>query len=207
MSAERWTTLPCGINPERLLSYVAEHTRPDVGSHEAGCPYCQAAIVELTQLWDPVTRWASRDVPVPHRFAAAVTNRVRRLLQSPRHAAAATTHGNTSVTSWVLGLIASAATRDTPGVTKITGSPAESRRRPAIRYGADGVDITEIDASDIIVTVGIEVQPVKDLERLADTVRHNIIQAIREQTHINAAEVDISIDDISTNDIENGPHR
>lgn len=196
MSAERWTTLPCGHDPAPLITYVADHTAPPAGSHAATCPYCQAAISELGELWEPVTAWAQRDIRLPERFLATVVARIRRVVQSPHHVASTGTKGTTTVTSWVLGLIASAAIRDTPGVTAITGAGTSTRRRNAIRYGADGVDIAEVGAADIAATLGITARARPDLPLLADTVRHNVIDAIANHTTIRTAEVDITIDNL-----------
>lgn len=193
------TTLPCGNDPSRLITYAADQTAPPTGAHEATCPYCKAAIAEFVELWLPVREWVRRDIPLPQRFVATVMARVRRLVQSPHHAASVSARGTTTVTSWVLGLIASAATTDTPGVTRITGTPTDTHRRAAVRYGADGIDITEVDAVDIAVTLGITSEARPDLAGLADVVRHNVINAIHDHTTIQATEVDISIDDLEFN--------
>jgi uncharacterized alkaline shock family protein YloU len=196
VTGSRWTTLPCGTDPVRLIAYAADGTAPPPGSHEATCPYCQAAIGEFAELWRPLSDWAHREIRLPDHFRATVMNRVRRLVQSPRHVATISARGTTTVTSWVLGLIASAATRDTPGVTAITGTPDETRRRPAIRYGADGVDIHEIDEHDITVNLGLTAALHPDLVGLAESVRRNVIAAIENHTTIRTSEVDISIDDL-----------
>jgi uncharacterized alkaline shock family protein YloU len=196
-----WDTLPCGTDPEPLLDYAAEHAAPAQGTHEATCPYCQAAISELSDLWQPVNQWITRDLATPEHFAATVMHRVRRIVQSPRHAATVGARGITTVTSWVLGLIATAATLDTPGITGITGSPAppqpgRRRRRAQVRYGADGVDIAELGETDIGVTLVVTALPDTNLPELADLVRHNIVTAIIQETGIRAAEVNITIDDL-----------
>ena len=149
--AGRWETLPCGANSERLVEYAADGLRPPAGSHEAGCSYCQAAIGEFAELWRPVREWSTLEVSVPGRFVAAVMWRVRRIAQSPRHAISVSARGATVVTSWVLGLIAATATRDTPGViywwadglTPTGGGPLRrrwSRHRRDRRSGHLGKD-------------------------------------------------------------------
>jgi uncharacterized alkaline shock family protein YloU len=198
MTTIMWDTLPCGTDPETLLAYAADRTAPPPGSHHATCPYCQAAISEFIQLWGPVRQWATSNIALPDRFVATIIHRVRRLVQSPRHAADITARGTTTVTSWVLGLIASDATHTTPGVTQTTTTPTGGDRSGAVRYGADDVDIDEIGALDIAVTLSLTAQPVPNLIDLADTVRHNIITAISRQTHIHTAQVDITIDDLAS---------
>ena len=100
------------------------------------------------------------------------------------------------VTSWVLGLIAATATRDTPGVVAVTGAPTDLHRRAAVRYGADGVDIDEIDEAAISVRTSISAGPVASLPDLADTVRRNVIAAIGDHTQLHVDAVDIDIDDL-----------
>ena len=121
--AARWETLPCGTDPERLVGYAADGTRPPAGSHEARCGYCQAAMGEFAALWRPVRVWSTGEVSVPDRFVATVMARVRRIAQSPRHVISASARGATVVTSWVLGLIAATAIRDTPGVVASAAAP------------------------------------------------------------------------------------
>ncbi len=193
--AGRWERLPCGTDPERLVGYAADGAWPEAGSHEAGCGYCQAAMGQFADLWRPVREWSTREVSVPDRFVAAVMSRVRRMAQSPRHAISASARGATVVTSWVLGLLAAAATRDTPGVVAVTGTPTGPRRRAAVRYGADGVDIDEIDAAAISVRTSISAGPVASLPDLADAVRRNVMAAIGDHTELDVAAVDIDIDD------------
>jgi uncharacterized alkaline shock family protein YloU len=194
--AARWERLPCDTDPERLVGYAADGLRPPAGSHEAGCAFCQAAMGEFAALWRPVREWSTREVSVPDRFVAAVLVRVRRIAQSPRHAISASARGATVVTSWVLGLIAATATRDTPGVVAVTGAPTDLHRRAAVRYGADGVDIEEIDEAAISVRTSISAGPVASLPDLADTVRRNVIAAIGDHTQLRVDAVDIDVDDL-----------
>ena len=165
MTTARWETLPCGADPEQLVEYAAEGSDAPVGSHEAGCAYCQAALREFAELWLPMRQWSERDISVPRRFVATVMSRVWRIVQSPRHAVSASGRGATMVTSWALGLIAATATEDTPGVSAITGRPARLGRRAVVRCSADGVDIDEVEDGAISVTLAVTAGPVHELDR------------------------------------------
>ena len=193
--AVRWEALPCGTDPERLVGYAADGTRPPTGSHEGGCGYCLAAMGEFAALWRPVREWSTGEVSVPDRFVAAVMSRVRRIGQSPGHAISVSARGTTVVTSWVLGLITATATRDTPGVVAVTGAATDLHGRAAVRYGGDGVDMDEIDGAAISVRTSIFAGPVASLPDLADTVRRNVMAAIGDHTQLDVATVDIDIDD------------
>ncbi len=200
MSAQRWSALPCGADPERLLGYAADRAPLAAAAHESTCPYCQAALHEFDELWQPVREWAAEDAALPRSFMATVMHRVRRLAQSPRHLTAGGTRGATTVTSWVLGLIASTATLDTRGVTAVspTSGPQSGlrSRRRTVRYGADGVEITEVDAEAVGVKLAITTTAVPNLAELADEVRRNVINAIEGSTRIEVADVNIVVDDV-----------
>ncbi len=201
MTDRSWEALPCGADPERLVEYAADGAEALTGSHEAGCTYCQAALREFAELWLPVRQWSECDITVPRRFVATVMSRVRRIVESPRHAVRTSGRGLTMVTSWALALIAAAATEDTPGVTAITGRPAGLSRRAVVRCGADSVDIDEVDEGAISATLAITAGPVNtrpdaSLTDLADAVRHNVIAAIADHTHLTVAAVDVNIDDL-----------
>jgi uncharacterized alkaline shock family protein YloU len=196
MTTTRWEALPCGANPEQLVEYAAEGAEAPAGSHEAACAYCQAALREFAELWLPVRQWSGRDIRVPRRFVATVMSRVRRIVESPRHAVSASGPGVTMVTSWALGLVAATATEDTPGVTAITSRPAGLGRHAVVRCGADGVDISEVEEGAISVTLTVTARPVPSLADLAGTVRHNVIAAIADHTQLNVAAVDVNIDDL-----------
>jgi uncharacterized alkaline shock family protein YloU len=196
VTTPRWEALPCGADPEQLVEYTAEGTGAPPGSHEAGCRYCQAALRELAELWVVVRRWSERDMSVPRRFVATVMSRVRRIVESPRYGVSASGRGATMVTTWALGLIAATATEETPGVSAITGRPAALGHRAAVRGGADGVDVNEVDDGGISVTLAVTVWPVASLPDLADAVRRNVIAAIADHTQLSVAAVDVNIDDV-----------
>ena len=119
MTDPRWERLPCGRDKERLLEIVADGRPVAAGSHEATCPYCQAALAELNSLWAPVREWSSRPTPVPTHLVRTVIARVRRMTQSPHHVVAATAKGVTSVTSWVIAQFGAEAALRVPGVVSV----------------------------------------------------------------------------------------
>jgi uncharacterized alkaline shock family protein YloU len=203
MADPRWERLPCGRDKERLLEIVAEGRPIAAGSHEATCPYCQAALAELNSLWTPVREWSSRPTPVPTHLIRTVIARVRRMTQSPHHVVATTAKGLTSVTSWVIAQYgAEAATRVT-GVASV-GPPQRrggSRRHSIVlRQGADAVEVTEVGAEAVSLALSLTVRPVTDVLSLAESVRSEVIHELRRQTDLEVSEVDISVDGIEFDD-------
>jgi uncharacterized alkaline shock family protein YloU len=187
------------MNPERLVELAADGQPIPQHSHESTCTYCQALLEELSQLWQPVRHWAAQDTPIPQDFLIGVVRRVRRIAQSPHHIAATTARGATTVTSWVLGLIASTTTLRSPGVTNMSGPSPKSlagNSQANIRYGADGVEITEVDAAAVSIALEMVANGEADLNKVADTVRDRVIVAIRAATNIEVREVNININDI-----------
>jgi uncharacterized alkaline shock family protein YloU len=196
MTDGQWGALPCGADPELLVEYAADGAGAPAGSHQAGCAYCQAALREFAELWLPVRQWTRREITVPRRFVAVVMSRVRRIVESPRHAVSASGRGLTMVTSWALGLIAANAAERTPGVAEISGRPVGLSRRAVVRGGADGVDIREVGEGEISVTLALAARPVPSLADLAGTVRRNVIAAIADHTQLKVVAVDIKIDQL-----------
>jgi uncharacterized alkaline shock family protein YloU len=193
-----WQRLPCGRATDGLVTYAAEGIGAPAGSHEAGCEYCQTAIDEFGRLWLPVRRWAQREVDLPDDFVATVIARVRRIVQSPRHVVSVSSRGATTVTSWVLGLIAASAARQVPGVAAIT--PSRAGRQPAARFGAEGAHVHEVDDASISVGLTLVARTDQSLPDLADAVRRKVMSSIADQAGVNVGSVDIVVDDLDVPD-------
>ena len=198
MSDVRWNRLPCGRDKERLLQVVADGISLSPRSHEATCPYCQAALNELKIVWAPMRQWAARPVSPPTDLLRTVIARIRRMTQSPHHVVASTARGVTSVTSWVIGILSSEAALRSPGVegvggaTSDMGSPAST-----VRKGADAVEVTEVGAAAVSVEFSIEVRPMDDdLVALSDQVRNSVIGQLRHSASIEVSDVDLTVDEI-----------
>jgi hypothetical protein len=69
--------LPCGADPDALVVQVADDL-PGDRDHQAGCPFCQAALARLEELWSLAGRLASERVEAPERIDAVVLGRIRR---------------------------------------------------------------------------------------------------------------------------------
>ncbi|MCW2528113.1 MAG: hypothetical protein JWM76_2973 [Pseudonocardiales bacterium] len=64
--------LTCGADTDDLLEQVADGKGTQLTDHQRGCQYCQAALVEYTELWAPVARAAALPVVAPVGAAAAL---------------------------------------------------------------------------------------------------------------------------------------
>lgn len=207
MTDPRWERLPCGRDKERLLQIVADERSVGARSHEATCPYCQAALAELTALWSPVRDWSSRPTQVPTHLVRTVIARVRRMTQSPHHVVAATAKGVTSVTSWVIAQFGAEAAGRVDGVVSVgPNQPRSERRRRSIvlRGGADAVEVTEVGAEAVSLEFSLNVRPVTNVLSLADSVRSEVIHELRRHADLEVSEVDITVEGIDIDNVSAG---
>jgi uncharacterized alkaline shock family protein YloU len=200
VTEQRWDHLPCGRDKGRLLSIVADNGNVAARSHEATCPFCQAALEELALLWSPVRQWATRPTPPPAHLLRTIVARVKRITQSPHHVVASTAKGVTSVTTWVIGILASEAATAVPGVLSVGTSDdrdVAAGHAAVVRRGADEIEVTEVGASAVSLGMSIQVEPIENLMDLAHAVRHGVIDEIRRSADLEVTEVDISVTDIN----------
>ena len=71
--------LPCGADLDALVAQVADEA-PGNLAHQATCPYCQAALVDLWELWSLVGRLARERVEAPDRIDLVVLGRIQRAI-------------------------------------------------------------------------------------------------------------------------------
>jgi len=71
--------LPCGTELDALIAQVADGVAGD-SAHQASCPHCQAALGELTRLWELVGRLAAERVESPELIDAVVLGRIQRAI-------------------------------------------------------------------------------------------------------------------------------
>ena len=69
--------LPCGTDLDALVAQVADGVQGDL-AHQATCPHCQAALAQLSELWELVDRLARERVEAPERIDAVAMGRIRR---------------------------------------------------------------------------------------------------------------------------------
>jgi uncharacterized alkaline shock family protein YloU len=207
MTDLRWDRLPCGRDKERLLQIVADRRPVAEGSHEATCPYCRAALAELSSLWTSVREWSSRPTPTPAHLVRTVIARVRRMTQSPHHVVAASARGVTSVTSWVIAQFGAEAALRVPGIASIGPSHPRSegdRHSGLVRQGADGVEVTEVGAEAVSLQFSLTVRPVTDILSLAESVRSEVITELRAQADLEVSEVDLVVTGVDFDEYPSG---
>jgi uncharacterized alkaline shock family protein YloU len=198
MSEQGWERLPCGHDKTRLLALVADRAAIPAESHEAGCPYCQAALAELTLLWTPVAEWSRRPVSLPTGLLHTVIIRVRRIAQSPHHVVATASKGATTLTSWVVALLSAEAIRQVPGVASVGQAQVEPRSSASamVRRGADAIEVSEVGSAAVSLEFSISTYAGNDLVDVADAVRQRVINELAQSASLHVEDVDVVVGDV-----------
>jgi len=71
--------LTCGTDLVGLMAQVADSDSGDL-AHQAGCRFCQAALLELRRLWMLVGELAAERVTAPDKIDKVAMQRIRRAL-------------------------------------------------------------------------------------------------------------------------------
>ena len=194
--------LSCGADPDILVEHIAEGTPIPEQSHQASCPACQAAMVELKTVWTPVLKWAAEPLRAPAWLSGAVMTRVRAIATSPAVLVERTSRGTTEVTEWALALVVAMAARATPGLVP-AGEPArQGDRRPYRLGGSQSVEVAARsvmiawDGAAIRVALSIAVEMGYAVDEVAGALRHHVTLDLRRLAGIEASAVDIEVIDV-----------
>ena len=197
-------TLPCGADVDLLLEQTADGHGADLDAHQRGCVHCQAAIGEFTTVWAPVTELASHPVPAPPGLAAAVMSQIRVLVRDVWYTLQTTDLGAIRVASRIVGTLARDAARRVPGVRVAFGRSTHSRpatlaeratlghRHPHAAVGVLG----RTAVVDLAVAVSYG-EPVHEVGR---TIQREVISVLRGNLSLETITVNVTVDDILTDD-------
>ncbi len=202
--------LPCGTSLASLVDQVAEGIEPVDPEHQVVCPYCQAALRELEQLWGTVREMAREDVAPPSRLIEKVVVRIRRELRAlgqlvpleaivpalVRHALLSGPRGSTRIADAVIARIVAKTTRDTPGIHALSVHAVRVVRgglsgSPASR----GVEIA-VAGHSVTVEVRLVVEYGRSIPHLAAEVRRRVVRSVEALTGLEATRVDVLVDDV-----------
>ena len=170
------TRLSCGADVDDLLEQVADGRPPTDPEHQAGCPYCRAALAELGALWAPVQQFATARVHAPAELVERVMRQVRTLTRDAWHGVLGGPRGVTRIAVWVIATVARRAALRVPAVLFATG-----RAGP----GRDGVGVvgrTVVVDLDVVAPYGV------DLQELGARVRRVVTSDVARLTGVTVAE-------------------
>lgn len=191
---------PCGADIDNLLEQVAGGHAAERDAHQARCPHCQAALIELAEVWAPVQRLADQPVATPTGLLAAVMRRVDRLTQDMWHTLDQTNLGAITVAARVVATIARRAALRVPGVRVAFG---RSTSAAAARAAAAGTRqhrhphaAAGVMGRTAVVDLALTVTHGRSADHLARQVQQRVIADLRTTLGLQHVAVNITVDDV-----------
>lgn len=192
--------LPCGASYDDLLVQVADRTPVRSPDHQRTCPHCRAALGELEALWAPVHQLADEDVRAPAHLLETIMARVRELPRHTWHAVIPGERGDTRIAARIIAAVARLAAEEMPSVTlALGGGHTAQALTDADIAGTAGDAATDVGVAGthVAVDVQVAVEMGAHIPQLADRLRAHIAQRVADLTGLTAAEVNITIADIT----------
>lgn len=180
LSPHDTTELPCGRPLGPLVEQVSESRPPADPEHQASCPYCRAALVELDALWSGVGDLARERVEVPPGLVAAVMRRIVKR-RSGDHALLPSPLGATRIADVVVEAVAGRAAAAVAGV-RLSG-------RDSVEVRLDGARVALV--LELIVDLGRSLPP------LTAAVRAAVIADVEALTGLAVRAVDVAVADVA----------
>jgi hypothetical protein len=169
--------LPCGTDLGGLITQVAEGASAADAAHQAKCPYCQASLGRIRDLWSDVRALADEPVRVPRGLLDDVMSRV------PAPTGAVTlrdaSRGRTQVSERVLAGVARQIAQAMPAVAFAS---------VLVRAAGRGTAVMRVR---LVVAYGTS------LPVLAGAVRERIVTQVLRLTDVEVTEVEVSVDDLA----------
>jgi uncharacterized alkaline shock family protein YloU len=192
--------LPCGADVDLLLEQVAEGHAADRDAHQQQCVHCQAALGELSVLWDPVAELAAAPVPAPPGLAAAVMSQIRTLIRDIWYTLEITENGTIRIAARIVAALARDCARMIPGVRVALGRSTEgkiaalaekstlSHRHPHAAVGVLG--------RTAVVDLAVAVTYNDPAHHVARNIQRQVIATLRDQVGLQSVQVNVTVDDI-----------
>jgi uncharacterized alkaline shock family protein YloU len=174
--------LPCGTLLDDLIAQITEGIAPGDRVHQATCRYCQTALAAIRDAWDEFQAVARSVIAMPEGLVDRVMQRIRPLMWVGGDGVALLSErGATRIADRALARLARASALSVAGVAVATvlRSEADPERR-----GSVAIELR------LVVAFG---PPVTEV---ADRVRERVVADLRSEAGIEAARVDISVDDV-----------
>jgi uncharacterized alkaline shock family protein YloU len=184
MTSPEHPSLPCGADLDDLTVQVLERTPALDPEHQAGCPYCRAALAELSELWSPVRALAAEEVAAPEDLVARVLDQIQELDYTGGRAVIGADDGDTAIAVRVVGVIARKAADSVNGTLL-----AMSRASAGIEVGAIGRSI--VVQLDLIAALGVA------LPALSEQIRRRVQAHVAALTGLSVVAVDVSVVEIA----------
>jgi len=198
------SALPCGADVDALLEQAARGRGADWDAHQLHCVHCQAALSELTVLWEPVAELAAVPVAPPPGLVAAVMSQVRRLVHDVWYTLEVTEIGAVRIAARIVAALARDSARAIPGVRVALGRSTHGKvaalaekasfghRHPDAAVGVLG----RTAVVDLAVAIGYG----DPAHLVAREIQRQVTDTLREQVGLRDVTVNVTIDDVLDGD-------
>lgn len=190
--------VPCGIDLDNLLEQVADGRATERDEHQAHCPHCQAALIELADVWAPVHRLAEQPVTAPTGVLAAVMRHIDRLTHDLWYTLHQAETGAIRVAARVIAVTARQAALRVPGVriafgrsTAAAGAAEADTRQHRHPHAAAGVM-----GGTAVVDLALTVTHGQAIDHVARQVQQRVIADLRDTVGLRHVAVNITVDDV-----------
>jgi uncharacterized alkaline shock family protein YloU len=197
-------SLPCGADVDFLLEQAAQGRGADWDAHQQACAHCQAALGELTALWEPVAKAAAGPVSAPPGLVTAVMSQVRRLVHDIWYTLESTELGAVRIAARTVAALARDSARMIPGVRVALGRSIHGEvaavaekatfghRHPHAAVGVLG----RTAVVDLAVAVGYG----DPAHQVAREIQGHVTATLRDQAGLRDVTVNVTIDDVIDGD-------
>ncbi len=194
--------LACGADVDELLEQAADGHAGQLTDHQRHCLHCQAALQELSRLWEPVRSLAAEHVAVPATLKTAVASQIRKLIADLWYTLQLSDSGAIRIAARVIATIARDAARGVPGVRVAFGrsthsKPAHLAEKATLRHRHPHAAAGVLGRTAVI-DLAIAVQYGAQLDAIAREVQQRAITELRAKTGLHDVTVNVTIDDVIT---------
>jgi uncharacterized alkaline shock family protein YloU len=190
--------VPCGIDIDSLLEQVAEGRATERDEHQANCPHCQAALIELADVWAPVRHLAEQPVATPTGILADVIRQIDRLTHDMWYTLHQAEAGAIKVAARVIAVTARQAALRVPGVRIAFGrSTATARAAEAdTRQHRHPHAAAGVMGRTAVIDLALTVTHGQSIDHVARQVQQRVIADLRDTLELQHVTVNITVDDV-----------
>ncbi|MFP5071168.1 Asp23/Gls24 family envelope stress response protein [Pseudonocardia nantongensis] len=192
--------LACGRSADQVLDQVADDRGADQDEHQKHCPHCQAALAEYGRLWAPLRTLAEEHVSAPDSIIDTALTRIRGSVEHADYGVLDSPEGHTRIAARVVVVTARECAQQTPGV-RVALSKHITDRGSASGSGAGsewaGAEVTAgVAGRSTAIEITLAADYGQNLPELAERVRRQVSDRVRELTDLEPVQITVVIDDV-----------
>ena len=192
--------LACGADVDAILEQVADGAAAEPTEHQQHCPHCQAALAELSRLWEPVREYAAAPATTAGDIASAVMTAVKALIHDVWYTLDIADGGRIQVAARVVAALARNAARRVPGVRVALGRStrtglARTVERATARHRHPDAAVGVLGRTAVI-DLALAVSYGPPIHDVARQVQRTVIEDLTATLGLQQVTVNIVVDDI-----------